>query len=181
MAELSIRDLISKARQTPAKKPLPKKKRRRTGKKEKQTKGVMERFIDLHVTSKLYNTPKFNTLSINVHGFVPSNRVFNDMVVHPCMDELTQGVGIRDDTHLIIDLRTLFFVSHTTCQTILYQHLPWLDQRFDRVCVILPTNEKASCIVVKAFSSLNLKLPQLEMKVVQRARDAQVFLDRDKY
>lgn len=177
-----LTDLLSKVKactpQTKRKK-HPKKKRKPNKKNNERqliTDRFMKTFVDLDIKYRLYLN-KFNTLSVTVHGFIPSNQVFDDHVIAPCMDEISKTIGIRDDTHVMLDLRTLFFVSHSVCQTILYQHLPWLHLRFNRLCVILPVNKKAREIITKAFMSIKIDLPPLEMKSVERARKGQEFLD----
>lgn len=146
------------------------------GKIRRITDNIFETHVDLQVKHSLYIN-KFNTLSLTIHGFVPSSRAFNDKVVAPSMNTISERLGIRDDTHLMLDLRTLFFVSQNTCETILYQHLPWLHARFNRVCVLLPSNPKVREIITKSLMSIDIDLPPIEMQAFDRAREGQAFLD----
>lgn len=132
----------------------------------------MKKYVDFSMKVEIHKVSSVATVELK--GHLESPRQFNERVVDVVMHKIYSSRGLRFDTKLVLDLRNLFFVSFETAESIAHQHLPWINDRFIRVCVVTPASE---ILTNNLFLALNEYLSRDDSvdlsahRVVFRARD----------
>ena len=132
-----------------------------------------------------FNAKRLPVVVVTVTGFVKSARMFTDKVVSPGL-ELVVGRDASDKLRLVLDLRDLTFVSESTATAILFQYRMWLNEKFDRVCLILPRDDRnirnltrSNTAFMSAYQEHEQPLLPL-IKVTKRSRDVKAFIETDR-
>jgi hypothetical protein len=132
-----------------------------------------------------FNVKRLPVVVVTVTGFVKSAKMFTDKVVSPGL-ELVVGRNASSKLRLVLDLRDLTFVSESTATAILFQYRMWLNEKFDRVCLILPRDDRnirnltrSNTAFMSAYQEHEQPLLPL-IKVTKRSREVKAFIETDR-